>query len=414
MLASSVAAVAFLFHVGAASADTLVAVSTFDDNRPQAAGTTAVRSIRLSNLSDLPLELHIQPRAIDLLNDGQTHVSDGEDPRWAGQIDISPQSVTLEGRTSQDVSVSITIAADVPPDDYVLGVVVTTTPVGPGIHVVAEVAALIPISVEGDRLRFLELIDHELPTFVIGDRVSGTIRVGNPGTTLVSAWVEADVDNAFTGQPVANIQVRDRTRVAAGASRDFTYTWEPGVTAGWFTIPARVTYIRDNASTAELDVQDHVWLIHPYVVALAVSLLLFGLLAIAAGIRRSTARRRRRPAAEATVVSAPVVAASSLGVEAAASVERDTDVIRPQADCLPADEVVVVNAAQATAQARSEILRTQRADLASALLVRAEQEVRDLQARELPAADRMERSREIVARAQREVTEILAQGPYGR
>jgi hypothetical protein len=375
VLASCVAAAAFLFHVGATSADTLIAVSTFEDNRPQAVGTTAVRVIRLSNLSDVPLELTIQPRSIDLLNDGQTHVGDGEDPRWTGRIDISPQSLTLEGRTSQDVSVNIAIATDVPPDDYVLGVVASTNPLGSGIHVVAMVAALVPLSVEGDRLRFLELIDHQLPTFVIGDHVSGTIRVGNPGTTLVSAWLEADVNNAFTGQPVANIQARDKTRVGAGSSRDFTYTWEPGVIAGWFTIPARVTYVRNNATTAQLDVQDHVWLIHPYFVALAPTLLLFALLAIAAGHRRSVALRRRKPTAEAAGVSAP-----SVGVEAA-SLEHD-----------------------------AEARRTQNADLASSLLGRAEQEVRDLLARELPTAERMEQSREIVARAQREVTEILAQG----
>lgn len=125
----------------------------------------------------------------------------------------------------------------------------------------------------------------------------------NTGTTLVSAWVEADVGNAFTGEPVAHIQVQDRTRVASGASRDFAYTWESGVTGGWFTVPARVTYNRDNATTTQLDVEEHVWLIHPYLVALTMGLLLVGLLALVLGRRRAV-RQPRQSVTEAAVVSA--------------------------------------------------------------------------------------------------------------
>ncbi len=171
------------------------------------------------------------------------------------------------------------------------------------LDVVNEVAALIPISVEGDRLRLLELVEHHLPTVVIGDQVAGTIRVKNTGTTLVSAWVEADVRNAFTGEPVANIQVQDRTRVASGASRDFVYRWESGVTGGWFSVPARVTYNRDNSTTAQLDIEERVWVIHPYVVALAVSALLFGLLTLFVGRRRWAARNPPQPATPAAAVS---------------------------------------------------------------------------------------------------------------
>jgi len=281
----------------------VLAVATFDDTRPQAAGTTVVRLVHLSNLSEQPLELGIQPRMIELLDDGHTRLGDGEDPRWAGRIAVSPPALTLASKTSQDVSISVSIAPDVPPDDYVLGVVATTNPVGPGIRVINEVAALIPLSVQGDRLRLLEMVEHHLPTVVIGDHVSGTIRVKNTGTTLVSAWVEADVGNAFTGEPVAHIQVQDRTRVASGASRDFAYTWESGVTGGWFTVPARVTYNRDNATTTQLDVEEHVWLIHPYLVALTMGLLLVGLLALVIGRRRAV-RQPRQSATETAVVSA--------------------------------------------------------------------------------------------------------------
>lgn len=383
VLVSSIALAALLLHAGTASAESVLAVSTFDDNRPQAAGTTAVRSVRLSNLSDQPLELSVLPRAIDLLNDGQTHVGADEDPRWAGLIEISPSSLTLAGRTSQEVSVRITIPYDIPPDDYVLGVVVTTKPVGPGIHVVAEVAALVPISVEGDRPRYLELIGHQLPNLIIGDQVSGTIRVGNPGATLVSAWLEADVHNAWTGQSVANIQQRDHIRVAAGASRDFAYTWQSGVTAGLFTIPARVTYNHTNATTAQLDVEDSVWLIHPYFVALAVSLLLFALLAVATIRRRGAVRQVRKTA------------------------ERPVANMRPEPDCLPAAEEVDSSSEPVR---MTESFRARRANLATDLLAQAEREVRELQAQPLPAAERTRRSHEIVARVERQVQEVLGLG----
>jgi hypothetical protein len=84
------------------------------------------------------------------------------------------------------------------------------------------------------------------------------------------------------------------------------------------------------------------------------------------------------------------------------------DPLSLEADCFPLDGVI--DAAHASARARSGALRSRSADLAREVLARAELEVRDVMAKDPLAADWADRSGEIVARAQRQVAEILAQG----
>jgi hypothetical protein len=137
---------------------------------------------------------------------------------------------------------------------------------------------LLPVTVQGDRQRSLALVEHHLPRLVIGDQVTGTVRVANTGTTFAAGWLEADVVNALTGSHVDNIQVRDRTRVAPGLSRTFTYTWHAGVTAGKFAVPVRVSYNRADAIVADVTVTEEVWLVHPFVLVGIGATLTVGLL----------------------------------------------------------------------------------------------------------------------------------------
>ena len=91
-----------------------------------------------------------------------------------------------------------------------------------------------------------------------------------------------------------------------------------------------------------------------------------------------------------------------------AALEPTTEPIGLEADCFPLDGVI--DAAAASARARSTALHTRNADLAREVLARAEHEVRDLLAKDPRAPDWTRLSADIVARAQRQVREILAQG----
>lgn len=250
-----------------ALADTRVAVSTFDVERLESAGTTVVRTLRVSNLGDEAATLVVVPRGVELLDDGATRLRDGEDPRWVGRVTVAEPVVTLAGRTSRDVRVTIAIPESAPPDDYILGILVAAQPAGPGIKVVGEVGALLPVAVQGPRVRSLELVGHTIPRVVVGDHVTGTARVTNTGENVAAGWMEVQVYNSLTGDYVDSIQLKERTRIAPGLSRSFSYTWQAGVTAGKFRLPVRVSYNREDAITADLTTEEEVWLIHPTLLA---------------------------------------------------------------------------------------------------------------------------------------------------
>jgi hypothetical protein len=100
--------------------------------------------------------------------------------------------------------------------------------------------------------------------------------------------------------------------------------------------------------------------------------------------------------------------ATTQGVPASSSHDEELSSLlgrenSPEADCFPLDGVM--DAASGSARAR-----TRSADLAREVLARAESEVRDLLAQDPLAADWTHRSADIVAHAQRQVREILAEG----
>jgi hypothetical protein len=257
-----------------ADSGAVLVVSTFDVDQPAAPGTTLSRTVRITNRGADPVTVQVSPRAVDLLDDGQTRFGQTADPLWAGAMSLSVSQMTLPAGSSQDVIVNVAVPSDMPPDDYLTGLMVAPAPAAQGaIQVVNAIGALLPISVMGDRIRTLELVSHSIPPFTIGDSVTGTVRVKDTGTTLVSPWLEANVVDSIMGGQVADIQLRDQVRVGPGTSRDLSYTWNAGITAGKFRLPVRVFYNRDNATSAEIDLEEEVWLVHPYILG-ALALLL--------------------------------------------------------------------------------------------------------------------------------------------
>lgn len=272
-----------------------ISVATFDEDRPAPAGSTVERTVRVANHDDDELVVLLAPRGVELLDDGATRLLPGEDPRWEGRITPAEPRLVVPPRGSADVRVKIAIPGDLDPDEYLIAIVVSPLASRAGMVVATEAVALLAITVQGDRQRSLELVEHRAPRIVVGDHADGQVRVVNTGKTLVNAWIEASVVNAFTGSRVAVIQVHERTRVAPGASRDLSYTWQAGITGGRFRVPVRVSYNRTNATTAELDVEEELWLIHPafLVVVAALGLVVVGWIARPRGSRRSAPARSR-------------------------------------------------------------------------------------------------------------------------
>jgi hypothetical protein len=247
----------------------VLVVSTFDSEESAPPGATLSRTIRVSNRGADPLTVNLAPREVELLDDGQTRFGDTPDPLWASALTVSTPQTTVGPGSWQDVTVRVAIPPDMPPDDYITGVLVAPVPPPASpVLVVNAIGALVPIAVSGDRVRTLELVSHSLPLVVIGDSVSGSVRVRDTGTTLVSPWLEANIVDELTASQVASIRVSDPARIGPGASRDLAYTWSAGLTAGKFRVPVHVFYNHDNSTTAQIDVEEELWLVHPALLAI--------------------------------------------------------------------------------------------------------------------------------------------------
>ncbi len=131
-ISSIVSLVGLMLLASSVHADSQLAVATFDDQRPEQPGTTVTRSLGVSNVGDEPMTVRIQPRGVDLLDDGQTQIRDQEDPLWAGLVRVATPELSLPRGSSREVQLSIAIPNDIPPDWYILGVVVSPMPSGSG------------------------------------------------------------------------------------------------------------------------------------------------------------------------------------------------------------------------------------------------------------------------------------------
>ena len=284
---------------------TNIAVSTFPEDGPALPGTTVQRKVRVTNRAPEELTVHVAHRGIQLLDDGKTQILQDDTSPWASSMEIDPADFTLPGMGARDVTLRLAVPTDVPPDDYLLAVGVTSVPAGGGgITAAVEIGALVSVNVPGDRVRSVAVIAHDLPSFVLGDHVTGRVRTRNTGAGLVTVWVDGAVRNAMTGEQVAQLGTRDRSQIAPATARDLEYTWASGITVGRFDVPVHVLYNQRDATTGEVDLDESVWVIHPAI--------LLGLIVLVLAIGGTLWFRSRRtpglPLAEPSEIQTPPLA----------------------------------------------------------------------------------------------------------
>jgi hypothetical protein len=261
-VASTAAAGGSAKAVGGARA---LAVSVPADPVPAHVGGVARTLIRVVNPNDFAVTVVIRSRTLALGDDGKVSIGTGPDPRWSGRVRFPRSALRIPAESYRNVPLSIHVP-HLSPDLYFVGFLVTpVAAAGGSIEVVNQIGSFLTLDVPGPRLRLLTGHLH-LPTFVLGSKVSGKMRVTNLGHAAVTLWGENDT----TSSPGGMFQ-QDRlgpSLLPVGRSRSIAVTGRPRWPVGIVTVTTRITYPGRTASqTRELVVSSRVIVVSPWVPA---------------------------------------------------------------------------------------------------------------------------------------------------
>ena len=277
----------------AVSGSRALAVSVPADPVPAEVGGVARTLIRVVNPNGFAVTVVIRSRTLALGDDGRVSVGGGPDPRWAGRVQFPVGALRIPAQSYRNVPLAIHVP-HLSPDLYFVGFLVTPVATeGGSIKVVNQIGSFLTLDVPGPRLRLLT--GHlRLPSFVLGSRASGEMRVTNLGHASVTLWGENDTTSSPGG--VFQQERLGPSLLPVGRSRSIAVTAKPRWPVGIVTVTTRVTYPgRTAAETRQLVLTRRVIVVSPWVPAAIGAL--FGLLLATLWWRRR--RRRSLPRAAA-------------------------------------------------------------------------------------------------------------------
>ena len=176
----------------AASSDLAV---TYPPNPiPVKPGAQTTFTLRVADVGQDPLTVTINPRQVKLSENGQTQFLAAPDPLFAGCTHIVPEELHLKARQERAVTITVSVPANVRPNDYFVGFLVSPVITGPALRAINDVGALVILDVAGPRESRLAAWFVDLPRVVWSSSVSAYVRAKSTGastlqftsTTLIS------------------------------------------------------------------------------------------------------------------------------------------------------------------------------------------------------------------------------------
>jgi hypothetical protein len=246
--------------------------------------------LRVLNPGSRAVTVTVTDTRLALGSDGHASFLSGPDPTFGQHIHLDPRSpITVAADGYRQIVISIAVPRQIQAGAYLVGFLVTPVITGPGVHVVNQIGALVPLNVLGPTNPRLSISLRGPGWLDIASTARLTLRTSNAsaGGTIVYGEI-------FThGTPDGpNLDLRIPPELLPGhVYRDNSLRWSPPLGIGLYRVNARVVYHLTPARTTELDAQTTVLLVTPlFLLVLAGVLLLF-----AGGIwwRRRTRRAAR-------------------------------------------------------------------------------------------------------------------------
>jgi len=253
--------------------------------KPGASGKTLAR---ISNPTGAPVKVTVVSRALSLGDNGKVAIESSPDPRWSKLVDFPKGVLTIPAESYVDVPLSVRVPAHLQPNLYFVGFLVTPVVTASGsLQVINQIGLFVTVDVPGPRMRKLTAL-FDVPSIVLGSRVSGMLRVANVGPAAVRFWGENDT----TSMPGGSFEQQrlNPSLLPSQKSRYFSVTAKPAWPVGMVKMTVHVIYPgRTEATTREMTFTKQVLVVSPIVPG-GGALVLLG---IAAFVWRSRRRRRR-------------------------------------------------------------------------------------------------------------------------
>jgi hypothetical protein len=278
-----------------------LAVSVPPDPLVVVPGNIAIIPLRVVNPGTAPVNVTISGRALEFADNGGVSLGSGPDP-WQGLVDFPAGPLLIPAQGYTNVLLSISIPAEIIPDMYFVGFVVTPEATGLGnVKVVNQIGSFVTLDVPGPRVRRLEAVLSG-PSFVLGSRTQATLHVRNVGQSAAQFWGESNTTSSFDGG-TSHQQRIDKKLAPASHARSFVISGKPKWPMGFVTMTVQIIYPdHTDDSTTELNLSKRVLVINP-IAPVSVLVIVFVLVAAYLLKRRSnrlsnTIPSRKDPGAE--------------------------------------------------------------------------------------------------------------------
>ena len=139
---------------------------------------------------------------------GKVSIGAGPDPLWQKRARFPKRRLTVPAQSYINIHLTIQVPRRLAPNLYFIGFLVTpvATQAG-GLEVINQIGSFVTIDVPGPRVRKLAGV-FEMPSFVLGSHVSGTMRITNIGHAAVRFWGEDDTTSSPGGENLIALERR--------------------------------------------------------------------------------------------------------------------------------------------------------------------------------------------------------------
>jgi hypothetical protein len=252
---------------------------------PATPGTVVTTTLMVGNLGSGPLDVNIITRSVLLLDNGKTRLVAGPDPRFAGRINIVPNTLSLPARQERTVQVSVNMPRGLRPDDYFLGFLVSPVINAPSVSVVNDIGGLVVLDVPGTRNRKLTAHYVGLPRFNISfsASASGIVRAKSVGTSTLQFSTTDEISGWPSPKP--SYLMVPAHLLPPGLTRDLPVHVSSWLGLGWYAFHTTLVYDVTDRTTGEVALSRTVIVVNP---------LWFLVIPVAIGLWTWRRRRRRK------------------------------------------------------------------------------------------------------------------------
>jgi hypothetical protein len=234
-------------------------------------GAVSMIRVRVLNPGDAPVSVTVTGGLVQLGDESAVTVTADADPVWQGLVDFPPKPLTVPAGGYVDAPLSVRVPAQLSPDLYFIGFLVTPAATGVGnVHVINQIGSFVTLDVPGPRDRELSAaLDGS--RFVLGGQGEKTLHVRNVGHAAVRFWSENDT-TSFPGGDMPNQQRIDKLLLPVGREQSFAVVGKPAWPIGLVTMKVHVFYPGSTEDTTqEIVLTKRVLVVNPLApVALAV------------------------------------------------------------------------------------------------------------------------------------------------